>query len=344
MKSLARRFVWWPGMDQHIEETVKTCSECQQSQPSPPVAPLCSWQWPTRPWSRIHIDFAGPMDNRTFLVIIDAHSKWIEVFPMNSTTSTATIQVLRTTFSRYGLPESIVSDNGPQFTSSEFAQFCHLNGIRHVRVPPYHPSSNGLAERAVQTFKKGFKKMSEGTVQDKIARFLFSYRITPQTSTGISPAELLMGRTLRSRLHLLTPSLPQKIEYRQEKQKLHHDKKAVERTFAEGEKVYARNYSSIGKKWLPGKVISVAQRSVKVKLTSGLVIHRHLDQIRKRTVEESPVPDTDPDAYAYFPMNNDESNVSDNNSASPGLPAIEQLPQNRRYPLRTRKAPDRLNL
>ena len=75
MKSLARRFVWWPGIDQQIEETVKECPECQRSQASPPVARLCSWQWPTRPWSCMHINFAGPMDNLTFLVIVDAHSK-----------------------------------------------------------------------------------------------------------------------------------------------------------------------------------------------------------------------------------------------------------------------------
>ena len=92
------------------------------------------------------------MDNLTYLVIIDAHSKWIEVFKMNSTTAITTIEVLRTVFACFGIPESIVSDNGPQFTSSEFTEFCGLNGIRHVRVPPYHPSSNGLAERAVQTF------------------------------------------------------------------------------------------------------------------------------------------------------------------------------------------------
>jgi len=126
MKSSACRFVWWLGMDQHIEETVKSCPECRHSQPSPPVALLCPWQWLTWPWSCIYIDFAGPMDNHTFLVIIDAHSKWIEVFSMNSTTSTANIQVFRTTFSWYDLPESIVSNNGPQFTSSEFAQFCHF--------------------------------------------------------------------------------------------------------------------------------------------------------------------------------------------------------------------------
>ena len=69
MKSLAHRFVWWPGMDHQFEETVKACPECQQAQLAAPVSPLCSWQWPTWPWSHIHIDFAGPMNNQTFLII-----------------------------------------------------------------------------------------------------------------------------------------------------------------------------------------------------------------------------------------------------------------------------------
>ena len=153
------------------------------------------------------------------------------------------------------IPESIVSDNGPQFTSSEFTEFCGLNGIRHVRVPPYHPSSNGFAERAVQTFKKGFKKLSKGSVQDKISHFLFSYCIMPQSTTGTSPAqsttgtspaELLFGRPLRSSLHLLKPNLSQNVENKQEQQKLFHDKHAVERIFVEGEKVFVRNYSKVG--------------------------------------------------------------------------------------------------
>ena len=169
---------------------------------------------------------------------------------MNSTTTTATIEALRTLFARYGLSESIVSDNGPQFCSSEFAQFCHTNGICHVRVPLYHPSSNGLVEHAIHTFKNGFKKMSDGRVQEKLSRFLFSYRITPQTTTGMSPAELLMGRSLRSRLHLLKPNLSQTVKNKQEQQKLNHDKRAID--FQKGEKVFARNYASIGKKWLHG--------------------------------------------------------------------------------------------
>ena len=173
MKSLARGLVWWPGIDQQIEETVKRCEQCQQSRPMPTVSPLQPWSWPTRPWTRLHIDFAGPKEGMMFLVIIDAHSKWMEVILMKSATTLTTTQQLRMVFSRFGIPESIVSDNGPQFSSYEFEQFCRKNGIRHIQVSPYHPASNGLAERAVQTFKQGFQKHTEGTIQDRIAWLLF---------------------------------------------------------------------------------------------------------------------------------------------------------------------------
>ena len=88
-----------------------------------------------------------------YLIVVDAHSKWLEVLPM--TTATA----LRTLFARFGIPESLVSDNGPQFTAAEFQLFCKQNGIHHIQVAPYHPASNELAERAVQTFKKGIQKI-----------------------------------------------------------------------------------------------------------------------------------------------------------------------------------------
>ena len=117
-----------------------------------------------------------------YLIMVDTHSKWIEAFPITSTTATKTIQILRT-FARYGIPESIVSDNGPQFISSEFQQFCKTNGIRHIFVAACHPKSNGLAERAVKIVKDGLKKMSDGTVEDRIARFLFAYQITSQSTT-----------------------------------------------------------------------------------------------------------------------------------------------------------------
>ena len=132
-----------------------------------------------------------------FLVLIDAHSKWLEVYQMSSATSSATIQRLRTTFAQFGIPDIIVTDNGTCFTSSEFAEFLRRNGVKHIKSAPYHPATNGLAERAMQVFKTGMRKMQEGTIPEKLARMLFQYRITPQTTTGMSPAELLMGRRLR---------------------------------------------------------------------------------------------------------------------------------------------------
>ena len=94
MKTLARMYVWWFNMDKDIDQLVQKCDQCQQARPMPPKAPLHPWQSPTRPWSRIHVDLAGPMQGKTFLIVIDSHSKWLEVCHMTSTTATATIQQL----------------------------------------------------------------------------------------------------------------------------------------------------------------------------------------------------------------------------------------------------------
>ena len=187
---------------------------------SPTSGSFASLEVATRPWSRLHIDFAGPFLNQIFLVLIDAYSKWIEVFPMTSTTSEATIHKLQTVFAQFGLPETLVSDNGPNLVSAEFEEFLQRNGITHVTSSPYHPATNGLAERAVQIFKQGMRKVKDGKLSDRMARFLFSYRITPQSSTGISPAELLQGRKLRSRLDLLKPSIATQVEKKQQKQNM----------------------------------------------------------------------------------------------------------------------------
>lgn len=134
------------------------------------------WQFPERPWQRFHIDLAGPLQNRMFLIIMDAHTKWPEVYNMQAdTTSKKVIKKLRDCFVRFGIPEQIVSDNGRQFVSSEFQRFCKNNGIRHTTSSAYHPRTNGEAERFVQTFKKAVHN-SEGDLIFRVQRFLFSYR------------------------------------------------------------------------------------------------------------------------------------------------------------------------
>ena len=142
---------------------------------------------------------------KTFLLVIDAYTKWLDVHVTTSTSTAVTVELLRKSFSTFGLPEVLVSDNAAGFTSEDFELFLKSNGVKHVRTPPYHPSSNGLVERAVQTLKRGLKKFKEGSLDTKLSRFLFSYRVTPHSSTGVSPAELMFGRRLRSPLDNLRP-------------------------------------------------------------------------------------------------------------------------------------------
>ncbi|RUS86742.1 hypothetical protein EGW08_005532 [Elysia chlorotica] len=105
MKAQARSWVWWPLLDYDIERLAKTCAICEQYQKSPPKAPLHPWDWPQQPWSRVHMDFAGPFLGKMFLIIIDAHSKWIDIRIMSKITASDTILELREVFSTFGLPE-----------------------------------------------------------------------------------------------------------------------------------------------------------------------------------------------------------------------------------------------
>ncbi len=184
-----------------------------------------------------------------YLVLIDAHSKWVEAF---CSISSAVIEELRPLFAKFGLPETIVTDNGTCFVSEEFESFLAYNGIRHVTSASYHPASNGLAERAVQIVKRGLKKTVSGSAKARLAKFLFAYRLAPQT-TGVSPAEMLLGRRPRSRLDILRPLTAERVENQQLHQKSKHDAHAHDRSMQAGEPVFVLNYHQ-GNKWLPGTI------------------------------------------------------------------------------------------
>ena len=159
-----------------------------------------------------------------------------------------------------------------------------MNGIRHVQTAPYHPSSNGLAERAVQVFKQGIHKQSTGSIHDKIARVLFQYRITLHSTTGMSPAEMLLGRRPHCRLDLLKTNIEQKVTEKQQQQKSLHDCRCCECAFSEGEKVFVRNKPR-GKKWISGSIVGPV--SFKVVLENGKIIRCHQDQLRKCFIDEN---------------------------------------------------------
>ena len=275
-KALARSYVWWPGMDEDIVKFVRHCHDCAVQQNNPKPMRLHPWESPTRPWQRVHIDYAGPFLGHSFLVVVDAYSKWPEVLPMASTTSLSTIRALMHLVAAHGLPDRIVSDNGPQFTSAEFARFCLENGIRHSFSAPYHPATNGEAERFVQTFKRAMKcrNAQPGNVAVELCKFLFAYRNTPHSSTGVSPASLLVGRRLRCKLDLLKPS--ESEEPPQDECEL-LDKSEMRQLKVE-DKVMVRMYGSA--KWSEGRVVEklgCLHYNVEV---DGRIVKRHVDQLR----------------------------------------------------------------
>ena len=188
------------------------------------------------------------------MVIVDAHSKWPEVCTMTSISTQATISCLHDVFCRFGFPETLVSDNGTQFTSAEFQSYLQGIGTRHVRTAPYHPSSNGLAERFVQTLKSALRKASHGTSPSELPDFLLAYRNTPHATTGEAPAMLLVGRRLRTRLDLVRPSIEEKVARRQFQQSRHRGSRS-EAVFSEGDEVRVRNFRA-GPKWLQATVLA----------------------------------------------------------------------------------------
>jgi hypothetical protein len=243
------------------------------------------WEWPEKPWARLYIDHAGPVLGKTLLITVDAHSKWIDAHIVSSTSSAATIEKLRATFATHSLPQTVVSDNDPAFTSSELLEFMQCNGIEHLRSTPYHPSSNGLAERAVQTVKTGVQKLT-GTLEVRLSRFLFKYWVTPQATTGIAPAELLMGCRLRTHLDLLYPTVKERVQRRQRDRKENHEGQPRTVSFHPGDRVMGQNFAT-GPRWLPGTVLECeGDTAVQIKMDDGRIWRRHLDHVIHSQVPE----------------------------------------------------------
>ena len=266
----------------NVIELCLQCDPCQLHNKSPASAPLHPWEWPDKHWTRIHIDFAGPFQGKMLLIAIVATSKWIETYIMTSTTSFATIGRLREMFAQHGLPEVLVSDNAPIFVGEEFETFMKKNGIFHVTSAPFHPASNCLVERAVQTIKAGMTKTAGCNMDVKLQRFLFGYRRTPQSTTGLSPMEVLNRRKMRSRLDLLHPSLQRKVHKKQSHMKDLHGRGggAQQRVFETGDNVYVKNFGP-GLKWLIGVIRHVTgPLSYAVELEDGRECRRHVYHLR----------------------------------------------------------------
>ena len=352
MKSLARSHIWWPGMDKEIEGIVKDCTACQEVKHTPAVAPLHPWVWPDSPWARIHVDFAGPFRGKTYLVIVDAHSKWPEVIDMKTSTTAASLIVeLRKVFATFGLPRQVVSDNGPQFVSAEFERFMKENGVKHLRSAPYHPSTNGLAERFVQSLKQAMKVGERRGVpsQQCLAEFLLTYRVTPHATTNESPSKLLMGRDLRTRLDLLHPDCGSTVLDHQTQQKQQHDRHSRERVFHVGQSVMVRNFRE-GPRWVQAVIVERGgPLSYLVQTLEGKVWKRHIDHVKivSESTAVEPESNSKDDCDQVLPETFPKDPGETNDCTAPLNPPPESTsesgaPQPIRKSSRTHRPPDRL--
>lgn len=197
-------------------------------------------------------------------------------FVVKNINASVTIEKCREIFSRFGIPKMLVTDNGRTFVSEEFQNCIKINGIIHKRSAPYHPATNGLAERFVQTLKQALRKteFSNENIVKQVQKFLFHYRVTPIPELRQSPAERIFGRNLRSRLDLIFP-----MELENENKTWQHD--GVTRSFRIGDRVSAREYLNKNCKWKFGVVHRILGKvHYLAKMDGGKIWKRHIDQLR----------------------------------------------------------------
>ena len=286
--------VWWPGVSQQMAQIVQQCKVCARDA-KPNKEPLIVTTLPDYPWQVVGTDLFE-MDGTNYLLTVDYYSRFPEVTKLASTTSGAVISTLKSTFARHGIPEVVRSDNGPQYASQEFAQFASAYEFKHTTSSPRYPQSNGQAERMVQTVKKMIKQSGDPHLA------LLSYRSTPLPWCQLSPAELCMGRKIRSLVpqtnkHLI-PQWPYLKAFQEENKKF---KDRQKKYFDRGHR--ARDLSPIPdntdvwikseEKPVPGTVLSPAKepRSYIVETPSGLV-HRNRGHLNVQPKIEDPSEDT----------------------------------------------------
>ena len=231
-------------------------------------------------WERVHIDYAEK-DGKTYLLGIDSFSRWSEICLVPNSTSLKTIECMRQCLAAYGLPKFIVSDNGPHFRSAEFETFLAKNGFKHILTPPYHSASHGMTERLVRSSKESLNKSEIQSSVHKVHNLLYTYRNTPNTSTGVTPSELFLKRNVRTRLSLIKPSHKDNMFQQQMKQKEYHDYKIKKplRELDVNEKVLVRdplhNFWNLG-------IITYRTGNVTYEVEiDGRKILKHIDRLVK---------------------------------------------------------------
>lgn len=279
-KNLARQYLYWPLMSDHIETLVKNCNTCAKYQNNV-RQPLKPHNIPGHPWQIIGSDIFY-LNSKYYLLVIDYYSKFIEIALLgNDCSSKNLINNFKSIFARHGIPEILKSDGGKQYDSEEFMEFARQWEFNLVNSSPEYPRSNGMSERYIQTLKKLMIKANENN-QDLYLTLLM-YRSTPIDSKLPSPAELLMSRKLRNKIPTTNKNLQPKItkstytkkllKDRQTKQKSYYDRGTKKlKPLKNKEKVFVKRNNKIEEGEICEKI---RDRTYKVKLKNDKFLNRN---------------------------------------------------------------------
>ena len=304
-----RQNVWWPGMDRDVEGYIRNCSACARKSKSNTERITHKWQEEETPFSRVHLDWAYVKNVGEILILVDAMSGWPEAVLCKDRSSETVLRVLRTLFARFGVPRVVVTDNAKEFVSTEVVEWLNHIGAEKLQTPEYHPRSNGLVERMVQTVKRSMSiwHPSAGTFHDYLQKVLLTYRSSRLAGERkATPAELMFGRSLR---HPLI-------------------------AFDGGESlIYRRN--SKGPVEQARFLVQNSRRTVFLEKNDGNVVLAHIDQVKRDPVsDEGQVDQSDEGQIGQ----DDEGQVDQHQG---GLADKVVVPEERRYPLRMRRPPKR---
>lgn len=279
-KLRAREIIFWPGINNDIENMIKGCNICLTHRKNNQKEELNCHEVPDRPWAKVGVDLFQ-YKGTNYLLLVDYFSKYFELIKLHSTISISIINHLKNIFCRQGIPNTIMSDCGPQFTSYEFRKFALDWNFTHMTSSPYYPQSNGQIERTVQTVKNIIKKSTEDNTDYRLA--LLECLNTPLGSDLASPAEILQSRKLRSIVprptQLLVPkvhnNIKEKLMYRQNKQKEYYDKSSKNlRPLQINQNI--RYFDTIKNYWAPGVVERILRnRSYAIRLHNGKIVVRN---------------------------------------------------------------------
>lgn len=301
-KQRARLTVYWPGIDNDIDNRVYACKRCQDQLPSQQKEPIVTKPRPQRPFQEIAADFCYHA-GRFYLIVVDCYTDWPTIIPMGTDITASHLNAgLRELFSRTAIPDIFWSDRGPQFTSKEFKLFTSQWGFHHQTSTPHYPQSNGRAEAAVKSMKRIIKAAWNGRSidEEKLCRALLQYRNTPSRKDNLSPAQKLYGHPIQDTLpaHRKSFAPAWQVSSQEAGQKREATLEAAQRYYNIGSKAlpqiqvgtHVAVQDTRSRLWDTYGVVTAIgpQRQYHIKTQRGSVLVRNRRFIRRRVPESVP--------------------------------------------------------